>query len=454
MIGSGMRVPLQPDLYLADEYVAAPGRPSPLPREDSTYVWTMILGVALFFPSHLLLPWGERLVVAVLLALAVRGLWSSGVPRLVLGVESGLWLGWAALLGVLYLIASLAASPLAPSAPAIVVAMESARYFIIGSLAAVGSIQASRWPERFHRTNLRYMSALIVVAWAMAAIAYFRVPLLWEGLEPLYAATKSKWPGVGSTTRLAAPLSNPNYLAYAAIMGGHVMLAMLQDWRLRVFVAFAVGGLVLFTGSRAGVAAAAVALPFWLASVVCSRKGLALRVAISCVALVAITFAGLAALNSGALGTNHYIPKRYVEAIEAARDEEGLSGLEEYSVRAQQVEGSWAVAWESPLWGHGSEALEGSSSIDNQFASILARTGVLGLGSSLVLAAAVTARLIGGRRDASSRALLIGFLSSTAVMLAAGAFLDNARLSVFAIAAALTVSGGIGVRERRDLSQG
>lgn len=254
--------------------------------------------------------------------------------------------------------------------------------------------------------------------------AYQRtLPVLTPAFKALYAGTKTSVGKFSGQARLAAPFENPNFLGFAATLT-ICWLLFFSKSRLRL-AHVAAGLLVLFyTGSRTAWAATGVLLAFALAVYV--YQGL-IQLKVKLAAQLSLAF--LCLVLSGPWLIPRVLANSRVARVITAVSRGGLQEEANAARRLVQAREALTYISRSPFFGWGPSKYETMTYVDNQYLLWLLRNGVAGTGLILAGFALLSWRLLrGARGDLMRQAGTAAFLTSVALMLLAGQFLDNFRL--------------------------
>lgn len=277
-----------------------------------------------------------------------------------------------------------------------------------------------------------YFSLLVLAAYQRS------LPVLTPLLKALYAGTKTSVAKFGGQQRLAAPFENPNFLGFAVTLTICYLLFFSKS-RLRL-AHIATGMIVLFfTGSRTAWAAAGVLLAFALAVYV--YQGL-IQLKVKLAAQLSLAF--LCLILSGPWLIPRVMASSRVARVVNAVSRGGLQEEANAARRLTQAREALAYISRSPVFGWGPSKYETMAYVDNQYLLWLLRNGAVGTGLILTGFVLLAWRLLrGARGDLMRLAGTAAFLTSVALMLLAGQFLDNFRLFFLTgfMAAAISEAG-------------
>lgn len=268
---------------------------------------------------------------------------------------------------------------------------------------------------------------------AMTASLYFSLfvlaayqrtlPVLTPFFRALYAGTKTSVARFGAQQRLAAPFENPNFLGFAATLAVCWLLFFSKS-RLRPAHVAAAFMVLFFTGSRTAWAATGVVLAFALAVYV--YQGL-IQLKVKLAAQLSLGL--LCVILSGPWVAPRVMASTRVARVVNAVTRGGLQDEANAARRLAQARDALGYIARSPVFGWGPSKYETMTYVDNQYLLWLLRNGLAGTGLILVGFALLSWRLLrGAREDLMRWTGAAAFLTSVALMLMAGQFLDNFRL--------------------------
>lgn len=406
----------------------------------------MVSLAAIFLPGHLIAWNVERAFVLMVASLGLFCAFAWKTPDQIGGVKTSTVLGILFLVSFSYLLAYFLSMSSVAAETGFRDYIELIRYLV---WAAFMVVLAQGDSETFRKYFVRGVKASFLYSAMVAGLILSNFPILSTFFaDVLYGGTKTRMV-VGQWVRLAVPFENPNFLAFYLVLSVAYILFFEEKNSRYLWVLLALILLAL-SGSRSGwIAAGYILIVFIVRAIFNLAKRINLKESIAGLAIFIPLAIYLVTFQSGAVLENQRVALT-VKAI----DNGGI--LEEPNLAGRLALAANAIDYfaERPLFGWGSMKYSTMDVVDNQFANLLLRNGIVGTMLLISIAFLFFYKQVLLAGKASARPGVFAFWGAALVMLQTGAFFDNFRLGFIGVLLVILIDGKLKQRVEADHKQG